>query len=233
MIFVVTCEHGGNFIPAEFSYLFKNAENELNSHRGIDFGALDLFRELQPYADFSQFQEVSRLLVEMNRSQENPDLFSEFTDILSSSEKEEILRKYYFPYRNQVEKYIFQKIEEGQEVFHLSVHSFTPEFNGEIRNTDLGFLFDPEREREEEICEFWKKKIHVQNPKVITKYNYPYLGTADGFTTFLRKRFPKNYSGIELEVNQKFVSGNKMEPNLKYEIRNSLLEVLLTLKRNK
>lgn len=33
--------------------------------------------------------------------------------------------------------------------------------------------------------------------------NYPYLGKSDGFTTSLRKQFPFQYIGIELEINQK------------------------------
>jgi len=36
--------------------------------------------------------------------------------------------------------------------------------------------------------------------------NYPYAGKNDGFTTYLRRRFPSDaYLGIELEINQKHV----------------------------
>lgn len=34
-------------------------------------------------------------------------------------------------------------------------------------------------------------------------HQFAYLGTADGFTTFLRKKFTKNYAGLEIELNQK------------------------------
>jgi hypothetical protein len=43
------------------------------------------------------------------------------------------------------------------------------------------------------------------------RYNYPYLGKMDGFTTYLRKQFISNYIGIELEVNQKYVKENKLD----------------------
>jgi hypothetical protein len=50
------------------------------------------------------------------------------------------------------------------------------------------------------------------------RFNYPYLGKADGFTTFMRKQFPKNYIGIEIEVNQKFAANNIIEIKLKEDI---------------
>jgi hypothetical protein len=50
------------------------------------------------------------------------------------------------------------------------------------------------------------------------RFNYPYLGKADGFTTFMRKQFPKNYIGIEIEVNQKFAANNTLKRELKEAI---------------
>jgi len=42
--------------------------------------------------------------------------------------------------------------------------------------------------------------------------NYPYRGSADGFTTYLRTCFPPfRYLGIELEVNQRFVRSDRRE----------------------
>jgi hypothetical protein len=36
--------------------------------------------------------------------------------------------------------------------------------------------------------------------------NYPYLGTADGLVSFLRKEFSSElYIGIEIELNQKIM----------------------------
>ena len=55
----------------------------------------------------------------------------------------------------------------------------------------------------------------AEDPELSVRFNYPYLGKADGFPTYLRKLFPDNYSGIELEVNQKLSSDNRMEEGLK------------------
>ena len=42
--------------------------------------------------------------------------------------------------------------------------------------------------------------IKEVDPEINVRFNYPYRGAADGFTTYLRKCFPKNYVGFELEI---------------------------------
>ncbi len=215
MILILTCEHAGNEIPFEFRHLFPEGREVLNSHRGYDPGAFDLFTHLKKLTHFSHFQTTGRLLVETNRSLHHPNLFSEFSKNLSAEAKDEILKKHYFPYRNEVEKNIAEVLKKGEKVFHFSVHSFTPQLNGVVRNVDIGLLYDPSRQEEKRISAALKEQLLKSNSELKVRYNYPYLGKADGFTTNLRKKFPENYIGIELEVNQKFVSGNKMEASIK------------------
>lgn len=226
MKLVLTCEHASNYIPKEYKYLFKDAGIVLDSHRGYDPGAFDLFQELAPLVDFSKHQEISRLLVEVNRSLGHPFLFSEFSKGLSKIQKDVILENYYYPYRNQVKAVISRFIEEGEKVLHFSIHSFTPELNGITRNTDIGLLYDPSRSEEKAFCKRFKEVLKANFPELRIRYNYPYLGKADGLTTALRKEFPKNYSGIELEVNQKYVEKNRLHPELKSVIFRTLQENL-------
>jgi len=219
---ILTCEHAFNTIPQEYQDLFINAEEILESHRGYDPGALDLFNELKDLADFSSFHETGRLLVEVNISKGHSNLFSEFTKNLSETSKIKLLKEYYFPYRNSIEKQISSLIRKGEKLLHFSVHTFTPNLNEEIRNTDIGLLYDPSRSAEKEFCINFKRNLKDQNPELKIRFNYPYLGKADGFTTYLRKRFPENYMGIELEVSQNFVSNNKMNSALKEQVFSAL-----------
>ena len=230
MKLVLTCEHGGNKIPAEYLALFVDAQEALNSHRGLDMGALDLFYHLSKLARFSQSNTISRLLIEINRSPDHPKLFSEYTIELSKKEKMKLIETFYFPYRHEVKKKISELIAKGEEVLHFSVHSFTPVWKGESRNADIGLLYDPSQAREKSFCKNFKQQLLLQSPSLKIRYNYPYLGTADGFTTYLRKEFPNKYSGIELEVNQKFTSQNIMEAGLKTSIYKTLE---ICLKNNK
>lgn len=207
---LITCEHGGREIPKEYEKYFEAHRERLETHRGWDIGALELYKKfVAAGADASFFSETSRLLVELNRSQHHPNLFSDITLQTSEVERQAILAAHYQPYRQEVENAIRSFTSQNHSVLHLSVHSFTPELNGEIRNADIGLLYDPQRQREKEFCANWKKEIEQSDPVLKVRFNYPYRGTADGFTTYLRKKFPdEQYAGIELEVNQKFPQGN-------------------------
>lgn len=222
MKLVLTCEHAGNRIPENYRYLFMEEESILQTHRGYDPGAFDVYKALVSMADFNAEHQVSRLLIEVNRSLHHSSLFSIYTRDLSTLEKNKIIENYYFPYRNSVERSIHKYIAKGEEVLHFSIHSFTPQLLGEIRNTDIGLLYDPGKVEEKEFCKRFKREIELQNPDIKVRFNYPYLGKADGFTTYLRKKFPYNYSGVELEVNQKFVTNNKMDKGIKSAILEAL-----------
>ncbi|GAA4815225.1 N-formylglutamate amidohydrolase [Litoribaculum gwangyangense] len=218
MKLILTCEHGGNKIPKDFEKYFNDSQVILNSHRGYDIGALDVFKTLKSMSDFSKYSEISRLLIELNRSLHHPKLFSEFTKPLSKAEKEHLITTYYLPYRTAVETEIKQWITKNETVLHFSIHSFTPVLNEQERHCDVGLLFDSTLKNEKQFCVKFKKELKTLNPKLQVRFNYPYLGKSDGFTTYLRKQFKENYLGIEIEINQKHRKNNRLEPKVKEAI---------------
>ena len=150
--------------------------------------------------------ETTRLLVDLNRSLHHHHLFSEFTGHCDKQAKEKILAEYYFQYRYQVESRIINTINKNNTVIHFSIHSFTPELKGEKRNADIGLLYDPQRRNEVYLCKRLQKQLQDLLPSLNIRRNYPYRGTADGLTTYLRRQFSqKKYCGIEIEMNQKHV----------------------------
>lgn len=223
---LLTCEHGGNEIPAVYKKYFKNAGKVLSSHRGYDPGCLDLFNHLVYLGDFHFFSLESRLLIELNRSLHHKQLFSEFTNELSKSEKSDLIDTYYLPYRLKAEDKIKDQLKKNRRVNHFSIHSFTPVLNGKKRNMDIGLLYDPSRKNELDLCRNIKQNLKKVNPDLVVRMNTPYKGTSDGFTTYLRSVYRKGYTGIEIEVNQKFVSRNKMPVWLKQNISMALEQSL-------
>lgn len=205
-VLIVTCEHGGNEIPLEYREHFLQHEELLRSHRGFDPGALHMAREIvkRTNAPFHGAS-VSRLLVELNRSLDNPALWSIATKELSVEDKKKILNQHYHPHRKAVEESIRQCLGDGKKVIHIGIHSFTPERLGEDpRDFDIGILFDPDRLLEQSFCDAWKEAFSIVAPRIRVVYNRPYLGTDDGFTTYLRLQFQQEaYAGIELEINQR------------------------------
>lgn len=206
---ILTCEHGGNRVPARYRKYFAGHEEILATHRGYDPGALSLARRLCRKLKFPLVASstVTRLLVDLNRSLRHPTLFSEWTRELEEEEKRRILERYYFPHREKVFAAVESRCRKGR-VLHLSIHSFTPVLGGEVRNADLALLFDPSRRRESRFSRRWKEELRRRAPSLRIRLNYPYRGNSDGLTTALRRRFPPSrYLGIELEVNQIFWSG--------------------------
>ena len=150
--------------------------------------------------------DVSRLLVDLNRSIGNPRLHCDAIWNASAQQRRGILERYYIPYRTEVERRVVDAIENGTGVVHVSSHSFTPELDGHLRNADIGLLYDPSRKGELELCKLWKGSLAACGPKLKVRRNYPYAGKGDGLTRYLRERFaPTDYVGIELEINQRYV----------------------------
>lgn len=203
MKLILTCEHATNLLPSSYHSLFKNEQDLLNTHEGFDIGAFEVYKSLQNLAHYSLHYPWSRLLIEINRSLHHPNLFSIISKKMDKAEKNRIITNYYEPYRNQIQQKIKESIDRGEQVLHLSIHSFTPILNGYVRETDLGILYDPRRNAEKDWVENFRKELSLQFGQFRIRMNYPYLGKADGFTTSLRTKFTRQYLGIELEINQK------------------------------
>ncbi|WP_179315588.1 N-formylglutamate amidohydrolase [Winogradskyella undariae] len=221
MKLILTCEHGGNEIPTAYKKHFKN-KAILKTHRALDLGALDLFQTLKPLSDAFYFSTTSRLLIELNRSLHHKNLFSEYIKDLAKIEKTKIINTHYLPYRTSVEDNIRSFIKKGDSVLHLSIHSFTPSLNGENRNCDIGLLYNSSNKQEKQLCKQLKLELLKQDPNLNVRFNYPYLGKADGFTTYLRKQFSVHYLGIEIEVNQKFTIDNVFDSDTKTKLFNAI-----------
>jgi predicted N-formylglutamate amidohydrolase len=207
---LVTCEHGGNRIPAEFRDLFAPHADLIAGHRGWDPGALELARRLaRRLAAPLHVATVSRLVVDLNRSAGNPKVFSTITRRLGRARREEILAAFWRPYRTRVEKEVaLLAAAGGPGALHLSIHTFTPNLDGRERRADVGLLYDPGRPPETRFCRRLKAALRSRRPDLVVRFNHPYRGVADGFTTALRRRFPPaRYLGIEIEVNQRHPLG--------------------------
>ncbi|MBO7513669.1 MAG: N-formylglutamate amidohydrolase [Fibrobacter sp.] len=202
MKLILTCEHASNQLPAAFK---KAVPTEvLKTHRAYDIGAQAVFRKLVRFAkpEFYSEGKFSRLFVDLNRTITNKSAFSDF---LRDNEKAKAqATAYWTEYHNNVEKFIVSN--KGAPIVHLGIHSFTPVLNGEVRNTDIGILYDPARPQERAYALVIKDEIKRLYPAMKVRFNYPYKGTSDGLTTTLRKKFGPRYVGIEIEINQKLLS---------------------------
>jgi len=98
--------------------------------------------------------------------------------------------------------------------------------DGEVRNAEVGLLYDSRRKSEGALCRRWGTLLHTLDPELRVRRNYPYSGRSDGLTTALRRQHAESrYVGIELELNQALV-GSKGWRRFQGNVATSLRELL-------
>jgi predicted N-formylglutamate amidohydrolase len=212
---LLTCEHGGNQVPSFLGPSFQGAEEILQGHRGFDRGALELATHLQGFLDVPLLSNtMTRLVVDLNRSETNRDVFSEFTRSLGKPKREELLARFHRPHWQRVREVLEAQFAKGS-VLHVGVHSFVPEVDGRVRQAELALLYDPARRGERELCSTWHALLRQAFPTFRVRRNYPFRGVSDGLPTALRKLYPSElYAGVELEVNNGLVADLHLWPTV-------------------
>lgn len=202
---IITCEHGGNEVPAAYAPLFTAHEALLQTHRGWDPGALELAQQMAAAFDAPLFASTTtRLLIDLNRSIGHKSLHSEVTRSLSLAVRRDMAVRHYLPHRHAVESEVARQIAAGKRVVHIASHSFTPELHG-ITRPDIAWLYDPRRSAEGPFVARWMAATRRLRPDLKLRRNFPYHGKLDGLTALLRKRHPADhYIGTEIEINQRY-----------------------------
>lgn len=207
---IVTCEHASNAVPADLD--LGVGPEVLNSHVAWDPGARPVAELLAPALKAPLFLgQHTRLVADLNRSPWNPDIVPAVAfDVLVPANQglsEEVhkarVARYHTPYWTAVTERVRSTLEAHPEscVLHLSVHSFTGEFRGEVRPYSLGIMLDPARRLERHVCDVLMTELTAQG--VHAEENQPYDGRADGLVTALRLIFDEDrYAGIEIELSQ-------------------------------
>lgn len=216
-------------MPARYAHLFAGHEALLPTHRGWDDGALALARQMADTLKAPLFAATTtRLLIDLNRSIGHKALHSEATRGLPLATRREIAAQYYRPHRDAIESAIAEHIAAGQRVLHVASHSFTPELHGQVRQADVAWLYNASRAGESQFSKQWQAALKQRRPDLKLRRNYPYNGKDDGLTALLRKRHTADeYVGVELEVNQRFVThGGDAWAILQADIVQSLADVL-------
>ena len=225
---LITCEHGGHRIPRRYRSLLVEAEPLLPTHRGYDRGALTLARALASATAAPLLAaSISRLLVDLNRSINHPRLHGEPVRHAARAVRDDIVARYYRPYRSRAERFVGDVVADGHSIVHISCHSFTPELDGVVRNADIGLLYDPARPGEKALCAAWRSAMRQLSPDFKVRFNYPYAGTSDGLTAHLRRLFDaEHYIGVELEINQRLVGHGAAWRRLRGAVIGSLQQAL-------
>jgi predicted N-formylglutamate amidohydrolase len=173
---VFLCEHAGRRIPGSLEMLGL-PQKEIDRHIGWDIGVLDVAQALSGklYAPLF-FQRYSRLVIDCNRPLTSEALIPEKSDNtlipgnvnLSEGDRSARINDIWKPYQNTIRTYLEKKPHPGPVV--ISLHSFTPVFQGRKRPWHIGLLFN----RFPDTALFLKNWFNTHEPLLNIGLNQPY-----------------------------------------------------------
>ncbi len=144
------CDHASNALPPSYGTLGL-APSLFETHIAYDIGAADVTRALaEAFAAPAILATRSRLLIDLNRGQDDPTLVMKLSDgsIVpgnAAADESEIARRlaqFHEPYHAAIAAEIAALRNAGTVPALFSMHSFTPAWKGRRRPWDVGVLWD-------------------------------------------------------------------------------------------
>jgi predicted N-formylglutamate amidohydrolase len=186
-------------MPAPFRFPEEDAWL-VGTHWAYDLGAADLTRELAGAvgagAVLSRF---SRLLIDPNRSPTAPDLFRKIAEGRSVALNHDVdgeERDLRFAMSNAYHAAVDHALVSDPATLILSIHSFTPVYEGTPRAVELGILFDEETELAERFHQAFLEAGFA------AMLNEPYSGKFGLMYAVDRHAKQHGRRALELEVRQ-------------------------------
>ena len=173
---LITCEHASNYLPDGWDW--KDGDERLRSmHWAYDLGATEITHELvKELSCVGVLTRFSRLLIDANRSLTQDNLFRTMADGLpvhlnqnmTEEDKRRRIDEYWAPFHGEIDRIS----EQLQPQFLLSIHSFTPLYEGNPREVQMGVLHD---DTNPELADIWCDRLRDLSGMDV-RINEPYTG---------------------------------------------------------
>ncbi|HET8946000.1 MAG TPA: N-formylglutamate amidohydrolase [Candidatus Polarisedimenticolia bacterium] len=202
---VLTCEHASNRLPRGCRPRTEAERALLHTHWAWDIGAWEVARRLARRLGAAAVGGgVSRLVVDLNRPVVDPSLVRREAGWVKISwnarllplEIERRMHAFHLPYHDAIDRAILRLIVRGARPLLLSVHSFTPVYEGRRREFDMGVLFDRSRGHAERLLRGLRREGFE------VRENEPYSGIAGMMYSIHRHGTHHDLPCLELEMNQ-------------------------------
>lgn len=199
---VLVCEHASPFIPAALNDLGIEPAAK-RSHIAWDPGAMAVAKAMSQNLDAVLVAStVSRLVYDCNRPPDADDAMpkrSEAYDVpgnshLIDAEKRDRVARYYTPFKDT----LTQEIAQRDNPIVVTVHSFTPVYNGKARDVEIGILHDSDSR----LADAMLSRADTYD----VRRNAPY-GPEDGVTHTLKEHAVKHgHLNVMIEVRNDLIA---------------------------
>jgi predicted N-formylglutamate amidohydrolase len=222
---ILTCEHASERVPGSFRWPEEDAWL-LGTHWAYDLGAAELARELAAELGASAvLSRFSRLLIDPNRASDAPDLFRKIAEgrpVVLNQDVGDDERERRYRLSHAYHAAIDHALESDAAKLVLSIHSFTPVYEGTPRAVQIGLLFDEETALAEGLCAAFVRAGFV------ALLNEPYSGKFGLMYSVERHARRHGRRPLELEVRQDLASDPGARARIIAVLRDSLATLLAT-----
>lgn len=196
----ITCEHASERFPEGVALPDEDAWLR-GTHWAFDLGAEAIVRELAAELDApAVLSAFSRLVCDPNRDEHEPTLFRDVAEgrvvrlnvDLPATERRRRIEAYHRPFHEAVHAALAQ----SQAEILLSIHTFTPVYEGNARAMEVGVLFDEEEALADEVA------IVLRDAGFVVAMNEPYSGRDGLIYSAARHARAHRRRALELEVRQ-------------------------------
>lgn len=205
---VLLCDHASNVLPEPYGTLGLAAA-ELQRHIAYDIGAAAITERLARALDApAVLTRVSRLLIDVNRGEDDPTLIMRLSDgavisgnnTLTAAERRHRIHHYYRPYHAAASAITDACRETGRPPLVFSVHSMTNLWKGVARPWHVSILSDDDRRLADALLAGFKADRWL-----IVGDNVPYHGGLEGDTLWQHAR-PHRLARAVIEYRQDLVA---------------------------
>jgi len=217
---IFVCDHASNQVPRAFAQLGLQPA-ELARHIGWDIGTAGLGAMLAEALDATtMLQTYSRLVIDCNRPPGHSTSIAAISDRtripgnqnLSADARRARENEIFWPYQHQIAATLDARMAAERPCVLVSLHSFTPVFQEQVRFCHIGMLFDRDPRLGHALGALLRKHsglvIADNEPYAldqITDYTIPIHGEQRGIVS------------LEIEVRQDLIAdaaGQKMIANV-------------------
>ncbi len=229
----ITCEHADNVIPDRFD-LSESDRELLDTHWAWDLGAGALVREIAQLEDApAVLSRVSRLVCDPNRGLDQDNLFRTHaldqpvalnTD-LDDKEIERRLELYHDGFHRVVERRLARAVARNPDLFLLSVHTFTPQLGDDVRDVEVGLLFDNYPDYIDPLADAMRERGFE------TAINEPYSGWEGLIYSVERHAHEHDLRYLEIEVRNDLLDTPEAIASTAEHVHSALDETVLRTPR--
>jgi predicted N-formylglutamate amidohydrolase len=209
---VIVCDHASNAVPRSLKRLGLGTKT-LRQHIAWDPGTADIGRYLSRNLRAPLvLANYSRLVVDLNRGEEHPDCMRDVSDHVSIPGNRRLSRQHktmrldeiYWPYHTEITRRLDAVLARGEVPLLLSLHSFTPQMDGQHRPWHIGVMWNRQRQLSRRLV----AQLRRDNPALVIGENEPYSlqGDAGGKNTIERHAESRGLPYLIVEFRQDLVS---------------------------